>query len=143
MIDSERERGLLDHIPLSILSRIKAMELQTTKVCQEAIEFVRNDDEKYFEQMRYVIERPWMVFKKEKKINGKLRWDSKHYKRTSGSKYSISPLLLILECPENALFETLQWQVLKILVRHHSKNLLAVRSLRSLPQYSHSVKRSN
>lgn len=84
LIDSERERGLLDHIPLSILSRIKAMELQTTKICKEAIEFVRNDDEKYFEQMRYVIERPWMIFKKEKKINEKLRWDSKHYKRTSG-----------------------------------------------------------
>lgn len=116
MIDSERERGLLDHIPLSILSRIKAMELQTTKICKEAIEFVRNDDEKYFEQMRYVIERPWMIFKKEKKINEKLRWDSKHYKRTSGSKYIISPLLLILECPQNALSETLQWQVLKILV---------------------------
>ena len=95
LLDAERERGLLDHIPLSVLSRIKAMELQTAKICKDAMEFVRKDDEKYFEQMSYIIERPWMIFKKEKKINEKLRWDPKHYKKTSSSKYWFSLFILL------------------------------------------------
>ncbi|CAI9729817.1 Hypothetical predicted protein [Octopus vulgaris] len=81
LIVSEQDNGQLNHISPSLLSRLKILQRHTTNICKEAIEFVRMDEETYYQKLKYLVERPWMVFKKDRKVSESLRWSPDYYKR--------------------------------------------------------------
>ncbi|KAK6183530.1 hypothetical protein SNE40_010998 [Patella caerulea] len=86
LILAEHQNGSHAHLSSDILSRLRTMASDSTLISNQAIEFVKKDDEGYYNSMSYVIGQPWNVLHKHRKLDQALRWTPKIYKSTKQFK---------------------------------------------------------
>ncbi|XP_050407138.1 myb-like protein D [Patella vulgata] len=86
LILAEHQNGSHTHLSSDILSRLRTMASVSTLISNQAIEFVRKDDEGYYNSMSYVIGQPWNILHKHRKLDQALRWTPKIYKSTKQFK---------------------------------------------------------
>ncbi|KAJ8309285.1 hypothetical protein KUTeg_014159 [Tegillarca granosa] len=75
----EYASGKHKNLSIQNVNRIKKMLTEATQVCKDAIEFVKRDDEEYYNTMSYVIGQPWSYFLKHKQVEPDLRWHPETY----------------------------------------------------------------
>ncbi|KAJ8308493.1 hypothetical protein KUTeg_013367 [Tegillarca granosa] len=75
----EYASGKHKNLSIENVNRIKKMLTEATQVCKDAIEFVKRDDEEYYNTMSYVIGQPWSYFLKHKQVEPDLRWHPETY----------------------------------------------------------------
>ncbi|KAL5008164.1 hypothetical protein ScPMuIL_013745 [Solemya velum] len=79
VILDEYSRNQFPQLDAVALNRLVSLKTAATKISKEAIEFVKRDDEKYYQVMSFVIGSPWNILKPHKAIEPRLRWHPEIY----------------------------------------------------------------
>ena len=69
-----------------IMGKLSNLQMVSTKISNDALYFVKKDDEKYFKSMEFIIGNPWALHKEYKQLQFQLQWDPSIYKQTSLGK---------------------------------------------------------
>ncbi|XP_033733441.1 uncharacterized protein LOC117322612 [Pecten maximus] len=73
------EQGRHHNLSTDIISRLKDMKSVSSLASNNAVEYVRRDDEEYFQKLRFVVGKPWEFLKKHKELKNQLRWQPALY----------------------------------------------------------------
>ncbi|XP_063429384.1 uncharacterized protein LOC134712135 [Mytilus trossulus] len=79
------ENGTIKQIKPNMIEKLKSMKTVSTKTCEDALDFVRKDDEEYFQSMKFLLGNPWSLHKDYKHLQFQLLWDQQVYKKSSVS----------------------------------------------------------
>ncbi|XP_052270218.1 UPF0764 protein C16orf89 homolog isoform X2 [Dreissena polymorpha] len=81
-IIKDYESGKLQHLNQSQVDQMRRLKKTATTICDQALEHVRKDGEKYFSLMGMVLRTPWDNFDTSfKKVNLTLEWTQAEYDR--------------------------------------------------------------
>ncbi|XP_069116087.1 uncharacterized protein [Argopecten irradians] len=80
------EQGRHHNLSTDIISRLKEMKSVSTLTSNSAVEYVRRDDEEYFQKLQYVVGKPWEFLKKHKELKNQLRWPPDLYLKRRKTK---------------------------------------------------------
>ncbi|XP_021344442.1 UPF0764 protein C16orf89 homolog, partial [Mizuhopecten yessoensis] len=80
------EQGRHHNLSSDIISRLKNMKSVSTLASNNAVEYVRRDDEEYFQKLRFVVGKPWEFSKRHKELQNQLRWHPDLYLRQRKTK---------------------------------------------------------
>ncbi|ESO83508.1 hypothetical protein LOTGIDRAFT_169202 [Lottia gigantea] len=90
LILSEHKNGSHAWFTPNILSQLQSLANTSSAVSAEALEFVKQDDEEYYNNLKYLIEHPWDIAHKHRKLDAELRWTPKIYKLSKSVKFDES-----------------------------------------------------
>ncbi|CAG2258017.1 unnamed protein product [Mytilus edulis] len=79
------ENGTIKQLKPNMIEKLKSMKTVSTKTCEDALDFVRKDDEEYFQSMKFLLGNPWSLHKDYKHLQFQLLWDQQVYKKSSVS----------------------------------------------------------
>lgn len=68
-------------INLNVLEKLKSMKTVATEVSNQAIEFVKKDDEKYYKSMQFIVGNPWAYHKDYQQLQFQLLWEPTVFKK--------------------------------------------------------------
>lgn len=81
------DNGTIKQLKPNMIEKLKSMKTVSTKTCEDALDFVRKDDEEYFQSMKFLLGNPWSLHKDYKHLQFQLLWDQQVYKKSSVCKY--------------------------------------------------------
>ncbi|XP_005094546.1 uncharacterized protein LOC101856725 [Aplysia californica] len=80
LLVTEYSKGNHKHLSPNVLEQIVKLKTQAEEISAVAVEPVRNDDSKYFDDFNVVIASPWKIMKPHRKLVPSLRWEIPQYK---------------------------------------------------------------
>ncbi|XP_067682057.1 uncharacterized protein [Haliotis asinina] len=77
---NEYNQGQHQHIGPDVLERLRHLVREATQVSNQALEYVRKDDETYYNNFKFIVGTPWSIYRKHRGIDPKLKWLPEVYK---------------------------------------------------------------
>ncbi|XP_046571855.1 uncharacterized protein LOC124280019 [Haliotis rubra] len=77
---NEYNQGQHQHISPDVLERLRHLVREATQVSNQALEYVRKDDETYYNNFKFIVGTPWSIYRKHRGIDPKLKWLPEVYK---------------------------------------------------------------
>ncbi|XP_071081492.1 uncharacterized protein [Haliotis cracherodii] len=77
---NEYNHGQHQQISPDVLERLRHLVREATQVSNQALEYVRKDDETYYNNFKFIVGTPWSIYRKHRGIDPKLKWLPEIYK---------------------------------------------------------------
>lgn len=99
LLISEHQEGRHQHLSQNVISKIIDLKTAAHNASDVAMESVRIDDSKYFNDFSTVVTSPWTVTKPHRRLASTLRWEIPQYKAKAHGKsvYGLSGVILLIK----------------------------------------------
>ena len=82
----EYEQHHHQHLDSDTVYKLHKIVTEAASVGNMALEFVKKDDEPYYNKFKFVIHAPWDLFKRHREIDPNYKWNSKLYSANKEGK---------------------------------------------------------
>ncbi|XP_041353629.1 uncharacterized protein LOC121371652 [Gigantopelta aegis] len=79
LILNEYKQHQHQHLDSDTVLKLRKIVTDAASVGNKALEFVKRDDEQYYDRFKFVVHDPWDIFKRHREIDPHYKWNAKLY----------------------------------------------------------------